>query len=99
MDRGLLFGRRHEHSPSIGSSDVCGHRPFYQPCFCAHRVGEEIRKEFFEVFPNLPSNREPLLDDLNNKRDLIAHGYISLYRDYILYQPKLSRKDIEMKLK
>jgi len=58
-----------------------------------------IRREFAVLFPVLPSNWLHLLDDLNNKRDMIAHGYISLGREYILYQPDMRRGDIKTKLK
>lgn len=58
-----------------------------------------IKKEFIKQFPSLPSNREPLLEDLINKRDMISHWYISLGLNYILYQPDLNRHDTESKLK
>jgi len=57
-----------------------------------------VIREFLKEFSTLPSNWEPLLEDLNSKRDAISHGHISLYRDYILYQPDLDRRDIRKKL-
>ncbi len=57
-----------------------------------------IIQEFLKTFPNLPSNWEPLLEDLNTKRDMISHGHVSLYREYILYQPDLNRSNLKKKL-
>lgn len=83
------------HFIKINSSPTLGRerRQYWQKSFGA------IRKEFAQLFPNLPSNWLPLLDDLNNKRDMIAHGHLSLYREYILYQPDMARHDIKSKLK
>lgn len=80
---------KHNSSPTLGRE----RRQYWQKSFSV------IRKEFATFFPNLPSNWLPLLDDLNNKRDMIAHRHLSLYQEYILYQPDLSRRDIKGKLK
>lgn len=81
--------RRGNTSPTLGKN----RKIYWQKTFPA------IRKEFKKLFPNLPTNWHPLLEDLNNKRDMIAHGHLSLYREYILYQPDLERHDIKSKLK
>jgi len=87
--RALSHFIKNNSSPKLGRE----RRKYWQKSFAA------IRGEFASLFPNLPSNWLPLLDDLNNKRDMIAHGHISLYRDYVLYQPDMGRKDIHKKLK
>lgn len=87
--RALAHFIKNNSSPTLGKE----RRKYWQKSFAA------IKKEFVQLFPSLPSNWLPLLDDLNNKRDMIAHGHLSLYREYILYQPDMSRGDIKNKLK
>jgi len=87
--RALSYFRNKNRSPTLGKE----RRRYWQKNFA------KIREEFAEQFPNLPSNWHHLLNDLNNKRDMIAHGHLSLYREYILYQPALNRHDIQDKLK
>ncbi len=87
--RALAHFIKHNNSPTLGRQ----RRKYWQKSF------GQIRKEFAALFPDLPPNWLPRLDDLNNKRDMIAHGNLSLYRDYVLYQPDLSRGDIAHKLK
>ena len=87
--RALKYFIQNNKSPTLGKE----RRIYWQKSFAA------VRKEFATLFPNLPSNWLPLLNDLNNKRDIIAHGHISLYREYILYQPDMNRRDIKNKLK
>jgi hypothetical protein len=85
----LKYFIKHNSSPTLGRE----RRKYWQKSFSV------IRKEFAQLFPNLPSNWLPLLDDLNHKRDMIAHGHLSLYTEYILYQPDMNRRDIKGKLK
>lgn len=85
----LKYFTRYNKSPTLGKE----RRRYWQKTFWS------ILKEFIALYPSLPSNWKLLLEDLNNKRDHIAHWYISLGREYILYQPDLWRRDISIKLK
>lgn len=75
--RALNHFVKNNSSPTVGKE----RRRYWKKNFA------DIIKEFSDLFPNLPLNWLPLLKDLNIKRDMIAHWNISLYRDYIFYQP------------
>ena len=87
--RALSHFIKNNSSPTLGRE----RKNYWQKNFKA------IRNEFKKVFPTIDNSWHTVLEHNNNIRDMIAHGHVSLYREYILYYPDSNRRDIQSQLK